>query len=210
MKKKKNIPKIKICGLTNQKDVDFCVQHHVEWLGFNCYPQSKRYITAQKIKSLIYDLPQDIITCGVFVNEPLESVHQIMQETGLQIAQLHGDENQEYIQSLQVPFMKAFRIHQEFSLDQLEAYRNSIFLFDSWHSSEYGGTGKRFDWKLAEEATTYGDLFLAGGLTPDNIRNAINQVQPFGIDVCSGVESSAGIKDFRKLQLLLDRVHENE
>ncbi|MBF0239818.1 MAG: phosphoribosylanthranilate isomerase [SAR324 cluster bacterium] len=199
---------VKICGLTSMDQAFACVDSGVSWLGFNCYPPSPRYISPETIRDICAQLPTAVNTVGVFVNEPLHQLEQIMKETGLVLAQLHGDETPEYTSSLKISWMKAFRASPEFEISQIKQYGQQKFLLDAWHPNLYGGSGKTIDdWSLAAKAARQGNMFLAGGLRNANIAEAIQQVKPFGVDVCSGIESSPGVKDIKKLKELLNTVH---
>ena len=138
---------------------------------------------------------------GVFVNAPEEFVFRAIGECGLNLLQFHGEESPEYCRQFGLMSMKAFRIRNAGSLQSLPAYKTDAFLLDSYVAGKPGGTGEKFNWDLAVEAKRFGKpIFLAGGLTPENVADAVRQVQPHGVDVSSGVESSPGRKDISKVR----------
>ncbi len=197
---------IKICGLTTIEQVTACIDLGADWLGFNCYSQSKRYVTPEKILQLLSPVPPEIKTVGVFVNEPIDSLVHIMKYTGMDYAQLHGDESVEYMNTLKCACFKAFRVSSTFRPQVIQEYPGTYFLLDSYHPHLYGGTGDPFNWEMALQASNLGQLILAGGLTPDNVQDAITAVHPFGVDVCSGVERMAGVKDLERVERFIDAV----
>lgn len=201
---------IKICGLTTQEEAQTCVALGADWLGFNCYPPSKRYLAPDKIQAIVAKMPASVQTVGVFVNESAETVNQIVADTGLTWVQLHGDESPHYAATLKTNYFRAFRVSPQFQLPTIEAYRAPYFLLDSYHPQLYGGTGDSFNWEIALQAKQFGQLILAGGLTPENVAEAIQKVQPFGVDVCSGVEASPGVKDLRQLERFITAVRRAE
>ena len=204
---------IKICGLTTVEQALACADLGANYLGLNCYKPSPRYIAPEQIQNIVQALPESVTTVGVFVNEEALNVQEIMHSTGLSLAQLHGDESPLYAQNLHIPFIKAFRVASGFQQEQIfnfyEALQDNIpnpeFLLDSW-CKEYGGSGKVFNWELAHAATSHGKLFLAGGLTPHNIAEAIYQVHPYGVDICSSVEASPGVKDLELVKHFIAEV----
>ena len=199
---------IKICGLTTAEQTEACIDLGLDWIGFNCYPKSKRYVTPEKICQMMSVVPDNIVTVGVFVNESAEQVVSIMQKTGMHLAQLHGDETPNYTKILSISAFKAFRVSSDFSLETISDYPNDLFLLDAYHESLYGGSGVSFDWEVARKATKKGRLLLAGGLTPENVENAVTSVRPFGVDVCSGVEVQPGLKDLKRVQAFISAIRQ--
>ncbi|MBF0279175.1 MAG: phosphoribosylanthranilate isomerase [SAR324 cluster bacterium] len=197
---------VKICGLVTMDEVKACLAYGADWLGFNCYPKSKRFIPPEKIRELVSIVPKNVLTVGVFVNESAGEVNRIMRHTGMNLVQLHGDETPEYTQMLIHKYFRAFRVSEQFQLDEISKYRGIYFLLDSYHAGHYGGTGASFNWEIAKRAKSFGQLILAGGLTPDNVGEAIKTVRPFGVDVCSGVELVPGVKDFKRIQAFISAV----
>jgi phosphoribosylanthranilate isomerase len=196
--------KLKVCGITNYEDACAAIEAGAEFLGFNFYAPSPRYIAPEAAREIIERLPPDIINVGVFVNEARpELVHQKMMLSGVSVAQLHGDEDEMFCRIVGASrIIKALRIGKQFDLETLTGYPASAFLIDAFDTKQYGGTGKTSNWDIARDIAQVANVFLAGGLTPENIGEAIQQVQPYAVDVNSGVESYPGRKDKEKLQAL--------
>jgi phosphoribosylanthranilate isomerase len=198
--------KIKICGITNIDDALAATNYGADALGFVFYPKSPRAVTPDTAKSIISSLPPFITTVGVFVNEEPTNIEKILSYTGLDIIQLHGFEPPEAC-SFNKKFIKAIRVKDLSDLTLLTRYKMaSAFLLDTFSSESFGGTGQTFNWEIAIEAKKFGRIILAGGLSPDNVEHAIRLVQPYGIDVSSGVEGDIkGKKDHKKLKLFIER-----
>ena len=198
--------RIKICGITNIDDAMAAVDYGSDALGFVFFNQSPRYITYQKAAAIIGKLPPCITTVGVFVNEDPEQIEKSVTITGIDVVQLHGNESPDKIVSSR-RIIKAIRVKSLESLDPLIYLKDwvSAFLLDTYTPDIFGGTGQIFNWDIAVEATQFGRIILAGGLTPDNIAEAVRWVKPYGIDVSSGVESEKGKKDYNKLKLFIER-----
>ena len=198
--------RIKICGITNSEDASAALESGADALGFVFYPKSPRSITPQIAKSIISSLPPFVTTVGVFVDENISSLNKVVADTGLDIVQLHGSESPEYC-NLAKKVIKAIRIKELSDLALLNEYKAaSAFLLDTYSPAVIGGTGQVFNWEIAVEAKKLGRIILAGGLNPDNIEEAVKVVQPYGIDVSSGVEGSKkGKKDHKKLRLFIER-----
>ena len=196
--------KLKVCGITSLDDALMCVECGAAYLGFNFYPKSLRYIEPASARVIIERLPAHIEYVGVFVNEPTpEDVLRIMKESGVTIAQLHGDEKPDYCAAVgSERVIKALRVGPDFYPKQVLDYPAMAILLDAYDKRLYGGTGKTVAWDVAREAAQYTTLFLAGGLSPDNIVEAVQAVAPFAVDVNSGVESAPGVKDAAKLKAL--------
>jgi phosphoribosylanthranilate isomerase len=192
--------RIKICGITCLEDAQLAVHHGADALGFMFYAPSKRCISRELARSICRALPPCVTKVGVFVNATREDVTETLNTCGLDVIQFHGDETPENCQHYPVKTMRAFRVHDASSLVSLEKYHTDAWLVDSFQPDQRGGTGHAFQWDLLSSLRPYSKpLFLAGGLGPDNIRRAIEEVQPFGVDVSSGVEASAGRKCPQKL-----------
>ena len=191
---------IKICGITEVNDAVKIAEMGINALGFIFYPKSKRYILPDKTKEIIKHLPPLINTVGVFVNEKKENVIDVLNRCPIDILQFHGDETPEYCGQFNKRIIKTFRVNRDFSFDALSKFPASAFLLDSLVSGEYGGTGVVFDWDVAVEAKNYGKIILSGGLNPENVSEAITKVNPYGIDLSSGVEIKPGKKDIRKVE----------
>ena len=208
MGKKSNTftPIIKICGLTSLNQAMSCVELGVDWIGFNCWSGSSRYIRPTEIQEIIKLLPKSVTTVGVFVNESLDSLGKIMNETGMNLAQLHGDENIEYVEKINVPWFKAFRLSPKFNFHQINSFGQELFLLDSYNKNLYGGSGKELDWDEASKISRLGKLILAGGLNSINVVDAVKKVRPWGVDVCSGVEKEPGIKDIKEVSNFVEKI----
>ncbi|HSW64677.1 MAG TPA: phosphoribosylanthranilate isomerase [Dissulfurispiraceae bacterium] len=196
--------RIKICGITNAGDASAAVEYGADALGFVFYPKSPRSVPPETARMIIESLPPFITTVGVFVNETAETITRIKAETGINMVQLHGEEPPSFC-SEWPRIIKAFRIAAMSDLDSLAQYSASAFLLDTYSPAEHGGTGQIFNWEVAVEAKRYGRIILAGGLTPDNIAQAVAKVKPYGVDVSSGVEREKGKKDLDKLRLFIER-----
>ncbi len=205
--------RIKICGIT-QLDQGYAIaQLGATMLGFICVPSSPRYVPSEKIQIILNNLPKSIQTIGVFANTSIEQIYQIVLETGLTGVQLHGNESPDFCDRLrqmlpQIELIKALRIKCSATLLQTQDYFNSIdaLLLDAYHPQHLGGTGKTLDWNSLQQFSPSCSWFLAGGLTPDNIQGALQQLTPDGIDLSSGVERLAGDKDLEKVKQLFDRL----
>lgn len=199
------VPRVKICGLTTVDDALAAIDAGADMLGFNFYPESPRYIApadCARIVSLIHC--QSLVTLvGVFVNSPLADVRVILDDCGLDLAQLHGDEPPEFVAALDG---RAFKGLRPATLEQAEVEARRFarcaapaLLVDAYRPDAYGGTGQTGDWGLARALAAEYPILLAGGLTPENVAEAVAQVRPWGVDVASGVEVSPGCKDARKM-----------
>jgi phosphoribosylanthranilate isomerase len=202
--------KLKVCGITTFEDAEAALACGADYLGFNFYSRSPRYISPEAVREIIGRLDGRVQTVGVFVNEAQpEDVVNIMAASGVGFAQLHGDEDAAYCASIGGDrVIKALRVSESFNPEAVRQYRVSAVLLDAYHPSLYGGTGQEFDWSLAREAARLARIILAGGLGPHNIAEAIRTVTPYGVDVNSGVESSPGRKDAARLQLLKKEIEE--
>jgi phosphoribosylanthranilate isomerase len=201
------VAKVKICGITNYEDAVMAMDWGTDLLGFNFFPESPRYIPLDKAAAIVRRLPGHVELVGVFVNAPLEALHQAISECQLDWVQLHGDEPPAFCQSLAsdtAKVIKAFRVKDRFDPETAEPYRVDAILLDAFHPSRYGGTGKSFDWDVIHDNVSM-RIFLAGGITPDNAAKAIS-LGVYGIDVCSGVESEPGKKDPEKLKALFENI----
>lgn len=202
--------KVKVCGITNAEDALAAVEAGADALGFIFYEKSPRYVVPAVAANIIAELPPLVTPVGVFVNEGLATVRSIMDTCGLAMAQLHGDENVSYCRELARRAMKALRLRDRGSLLALAEYqgRGGVrgFVLDAFSELSYGGTGQITDWGLAAEVAKSTPILLAGGLTPDNVTEAIHTVRPYGVDVSSGVESAPGKKDHAKMRAFVDAV----
>jgi phosphoribosylanthranilate isomerase len=198
--------KVKICGITNWTDARRSVEAGAQFLGFNFYRPSPRYIQPAAARRIIRRLPAGIATVGVFVNESESNMLAIARRVGLDYLQLHGDEPPEQVARLkrEFPVIKAVRVRDSFRPKQLDSFsRASAILLDGFDFRRHGGTGKTFDWNLARASNGSRRIFLAGGLTPENVAEAIRVARPYAVDVCSGVEARPGRKDPARIVALM-------
>jgi phosphoribosylanthranilate isomerase len=202
--------KLKVCGVTSLEDARAAIDCGAEYLGFNFYTKSPRYIAPPSARDIIERLPDGVIGVGVFVNETRpEDVVEILRASGARMAQLHGDESPDYCASVGAGrVIKALRISEDFDSRRVLDYPAAAILLDAFDAKLYGGTGKTADWAIAREAARLTRVFLAGGLSPDNIIEAIRAVEPFAVDVNSGVESAPGRKDASKLRRLKEKMEQ--
>jgi phosphoribosylanthranilate isomerase len=196
--------RVKICGVTSLADAQVAVEAGADALGFNFYEKSPRFIPTAAAADISRALPPFTLRTGVFVNPAEELVRRAIGECDLNLLQFHGDEPPDFCTQFGLMSMKAFRIRDAGSLKELTKYQTDAWLLDACSSDTFGGTGEKFNWNLAIEAQRPGKpVFLAGGLTPENVTEAIRQVQPFGVDVSSGVESSPGRKDHARVRAFI-------
>jgi len=195
--------KIKICGITNQEDAQMAVEAGADALGFLMYRESPRFVEPAVARRIIASLPPFVLAIGVFVNEESKIVRDLMDDCGLALAQLHGDETAAYCQDLGRPALKALRLKDRKSYRALAEFQGRAnirgFVVDAFSDELYGGTGRITDWNLAAEAARSARILLAGGLSPENVGTAVRLVRPYGVDVSSGVEACPGKKDPAKL-----------
>ncbi len=199
--------KVKICGITSYEDAAAAVDMGADMLGFNFYKKSPRYIDPLNAEKIILKLPGFVETVGLFVDEPVSRIVEIANHRWMNWAQLHGDQNPEFCENLKghnMKIMKAIRVRTIKDIAQSDIFLSDAILLDSYAEDMYGGTGKRFDWSFLQNAKV--DYFLAGGITPENVDEAL-QLGVYGIDVCSGIESSPGKKDLKKMGVLFDKIN---
>lgn len=201
---------VKICGIRRKDDILYVNKYKPSYIGF-VFAQSKRRVSKEEARDLASLLSPHIKTVGVFVNEDLNKVLNIALFSGLDCLQLHGEESPSYVEELngllseslenkrEVEIWKAFRVKDQDFIKELKNYKANSFLLDAFVEGSYGGAGKTFDWELALEAKKYGKIFIAGGININNVKDAIEKVRPFGIDVSSGVETE-GVKDSNKIK----------
>ncbi|MDA8170227.1 MAG: phosphoribosylanthranilate isomerase [Nitrospiraceae bacterium] len=199
--------KVKICGITNFDDALAAAEFGADALGFVFYKKSPRHIAPDKAAQIIFRLPPFVSTVGVFVDEKKKEIEKIMDRLGLDAAQFHGHEPPE---ACEIPrrTIKAIRVKELTDLEPMRHYRVSAFLLDTFTKDAPGGTGQIFNWSIAVDAKPFGKIILAGGLTPENVAEAIRMVKPYGVDVSSGVELEPGIKNHEKLRLFIQRAKE--
>lgn len=202
--------KVKICGLTNAEDAAAAVEAGADAVGFVFHKKSPRCAEAAVVKGIVKTLPPFVLPIGVFVNEDAKVVRDVVDSCGLALVQLHGDETAAYCEALGRPVLKAIRLKDRRSFLILAEFQGRAgvrgFLVDAFSSDAYGGTGQVANWSLAAEASSAAPVLLAGGLTPENVSQAILQVRPYGVDVSSGVEASPGKKDHEKVRAFVRAV----
>jgi phosphoribosylanthranilate isomerase len=191
--------RVKICGITNLDDALAAVEAGADALGFVFYPESPRYVYPESVREIVGYLPPMITVTGVFVNEHIEKVQEISKYCSLSLLQFHGKESPEYCQWHGSRVMKAFRVRDASVIDEMKRYEVSGYLLDTYAQDVHGGTGICFDWSLARAAADLKPVVLAGGLTPDNVTEAIEKVRPYAVDVSSGVEGKPGKKAAEKI-----------
>lgn len=194
---------IKICGITNLDDALAAAEAGADALGFNFYKPSPRYIAPDLAREIINKLPKTILTVGVFVNEPSpQSVEDLARDAGVAAIQLHGDESPDYCRSLKPRYViKALAAGADFDTQRAENYDVDAILLDTKDDALRGGTGRVFDWSIAQKVCrTVPKLFLAGGLSLQNIEEAIVSVDPYGVDACSALEERPGKKNHERMR----------
>jgi len=200
--------KVKICGITNFEDAQAAADLGADMLGFNFFEGSKRYVERSTAAKIIRGLDDRVDPVGVFVNAEIDTIQTTVEKTGLAAIQLHGDEEPEFVATVAktcgVPVIKALRVTPDFSVEVIRDFPVDSILLDVYSTAAFGGTGERFDWNIAVAAKQFSDrLFLAGGLTPDNVAEAVELVRPYAVDVASGVESAPGKKDPIKMEAFI-------
>ncbi len=202
--------RVKICGITNLHDALSAVESGADAIGFVFFKGSPRCVAEDTAATIISKLPPFVTTVGVFVNEAPEQIEKIIHRTAIDVVQLHGDEPPAQC-SFSCKVIKAIRVRSLESLDPLIDYqgRVSAFLLDTYTPDAYGGTGRTFNWDIASYAKPFGNIILSGGLTPDNVAEAVQRVSPYAVDVSSGVESHPGRKDPKKVKLFIERAKGN-
>ena len=200
--------KVKICGITNYDDAMAAAEMGADMLGFNFYPKSPRYITPEDAVKIIDRLPAFVDIVGLFVNDTFDRIKKVVEQCNLDWVQFHGDESQDFCEkfdSFNVRTIKAIRVKDKGDIKLAEEYFTDVILLDAFDPKKYGGTGLVFDWNIIGNISKR--VFLAGGITPENVTKAVS-LGIYGIDVCSGVESKPGKKDYAKMRKLFDKIQE--
>ena len=199
--------RVKICGVTNVADALAAAEAGADMIGLMFYERSPRCITLQTAVEISRALPPFVLRVGVFVNPAEELVLRALGDCNLSLLQFHGDEPSEFCMQFGLMSMKALRVRDAESLKALENFHTDAFLLDAYSKSGLGGTGEKFNWDLAVKAQKFGKpIFLAGGLTPENVADAVAKVRPFAVDVSGGVESAPGKKDHAKVKAFIQAV----
>jgi phosphoribosylanthranilate isomerase len=216
--------RVKICGITTPSQGEAIANLGATDLGFICVPTSPRYVTPDQIRTVVQHLSRSrsgadalsIPYIGVFANTTIDEICQVFREGNLTAVQLHGHESPEFCQQLRaslptgVEIIKAIRVKNAAALAQADTYTEVVdtLLLDAYHPGQLGGTGQPLDWAALQQFSPLCPWFLAGGLTPDNILDALKQVNPTGIDLSSGVERSPGDKDLTKVARLFEQLQQ--
>lgn len=198
--------RIKICGITNVEDALLSVDLGANALGFVFYKGSKRYIEPENAKSIISKLPPFVTTVGVFANQDLDEIKKIKEKAGFDAFQLHGDESPDFCMKLKGKVIKAIRVKDSIDPKEIESYPTQAILFDNYSTEAYGGTGETFGWEILRGFDTSKKIILSGGLTPENVAQAVKIVNPYAVDVSSGVEENPGKKNPDKLKRFIKAV----
>lgn len=203
---------VKICGITNLDDALAAADAGANALGFNFYPPSPRYVSPETARSIIDQLAKnsspDLLTVGVFVNESLTTIKEIAALAGVAALQLHGNESPEYCKELAGHYLiKVFSANDEFAAKSVLDYEVAAIMLDAFDKEAIGGTGKLSNWTIARQASElFPKLFLAGGLSAENVGDAIRQVNPYAVDACSRLENVPGRKDPHKMRAFVTAV----
>ena len=198
--------RVKVCGITNREDARQAVDLGADALGFIFHPASPRYIAPEAAARIIRDLPPFVASVGVFVDASVLRVRSLVRNCLLSAVQFHGEETPAYCGGFPVKVIKAFRVKGTRLPRGLSRFVVDAILLDTFRSGVPGGTGQVFDWDVAKRAKRYGRIILAGGLNPANVRDAVQAVRPFAVDVSSGVEAFPGKKDPKLLEEFFLRV----
>ncbi|MEE8574770.1 MAG: phosphoribosylanthranilate isomerase [Thermodesulfobacteriota bacterium] len=204
---------IKICGITSVPDGEIALEAGADALGFVFYKDSARYVTPDEASIIVSIMPPEVAKVGVFVNEPIDTLVSIAKETEIDTLQLHGDEDEAYLEELlrllpDSRVLKVIKVRDEADIEKIKEFPANTFLLDTFSDISHGGAGETFDWGIALKAKELGRVILAGGLTPDNITDALRTVRPYGVDVSTGVEKSPGKKDREKIKNFIDRIRD--
>ncbi|OQB36321.1 MAG: N-(5'-phosphoribosyl)anthranilate isomerase [Candidatus Hydrogenedentes bacterium ADurb.Bin179] len=199
--------KIKICGITNAEDALAACEAGADALGFVLAPEAKirnRYIDLESAAVIIARLPEFVTTVGVVVNETVERMREMLQV--FDRLQLHGNESPETCAAIGPRAYKAFQMHEGFSVEEVSAFPGTLCLLDAWSADAHGGTGCRCDWQIATDLGHVKKIILAGGLTPENVEEAVLRVRPYAVDVSGGLEAEPGKKDHEKIHTFVYNV----
>ena len=205
--------KVKICGITNLEDARHSIDCGADALGFNFYNKSPRYISMENAKEIINQLPDNVEKVGVFVNEDMDKIVEIADVAGLDTLQLHGDETPAFVAEIaaktELPMIKAMRVSSDFIASGVADYDSDAVLLDTFSADQHGGSGKVFNWEIARVVVQSGKkLYLAGGLSPENVADAIKAVRPYAVDACSLLEIEPGHKDHEKVAAFIKAAKE--
>jgi phosphoribosylanthranilate isomerase len=201
---------VKVCGITNQEDAREATRSGADAVGL-VFAESPRKLSIEQAREIATTLPDGVLKVGVFVDEDPEEVLRIAAEVGLDYAQLHGDESPETVTVLRrdgIKVIKALRVRGTESLAAMDEYEADLFLLDAWSEKARGGTGERFDWELAKSYEGRGNIVVSGGLTPENVREAIRFFEPYGVDASSSLEDAPGKKNEERVRRFVSAAKE--
>ncbi|MBI5049238.1 MAG: phosphoribosylanthranilate isomerase [Deltaproteobacteria bacterium] len=206
--------KVKICGITNFEDALASCEYGADAIGFIFHRKSQRFVEPETAREIVKAIPPFVTTVGVFVDEDASKINEIVKTVGLQVVQLHGNESPEFCENIQSKIVKTFRIKgarvigigtgEQGVNKEMKRYNVSAYLLDTYKEGVEGGTGVTFNWGIARDATKAGKIVLAGGLTAENVKQAIKIVMPYAVDVSSGVEEIPGKKDLKKVMEFIE------
>lgn len=202
--------RVKICGITNVQDALDAVNAGADALGLNFYPRSPRFVSIAQAQQIVAAIPPFVSVVGLFVNASAAEIEAVISQMRIDILQFHGDETATECERTKLPYLKAIRVKDDTNLLQCEVEFSTAkaLLLDAYSETAFGGTGHQFNWKLIPHNMTK-PIILAGGLTPENVADAVKQVRPFAVDVSGGVERSKGVKDVAKMVAFVRAVDES-
>jgi len=198
---------VKICGITRAEDAAAAIAAGANAVGFVFWPNSPRCVDVERARTIVAAMPPNVTAVGVFVDQPADDVNEIARIVNLGAVQLHGSEDDDYVRAMTRRVIKAVAVDGEHAPDVARWPESVTILLDVHDPVRKGGTGKTIDWTAAADVARRRHILLAGGLTPENVSDAIARVRPYGIDVSSGVESQPGIKDHSRIAALFEAVH---
>ena len=201
--------RVKICGITNREDAEAAVAAGADALGFIFVPQTPRHVTLERAREIVRVLPPFVVPVGVFAGSLLAEVRGTVEACGLGAVQLHGGEDAAFAAALPVRVIRSVRVRDARSLEGLVGYPAHAFLLDAYTEARIGGTGQRVPLELLQAARRLGRIVVSGGLTPENVGEAVAAVRPYGVDCCSGVERAPGLKDHARLRAFVARARES-
>ena len=193
---------VKVCGITNAEDARVAAEAGADAVGL-IFAESPRRVNVDEARRISLGLPENVMRVGVFVDEEPDEILRISREVGLDIAQLHGEETPEDVTAIRqdgVKVMKALRVRDAGSLEALDRYEADLILLDAYSERARGGTGQRFDWKAAKSSTGRDNIVISGGLGPENVREAIEFFEPYGVDASSSLEDGPGRKNGERVR----------
>lgn len=199
--------RVKICGITNAEDALNAIKYGADAIGLVFYASSPRFVTISQAQQIVAAIPPFVSVVALFVNAPTAEIEAVLSQVRIDVLQFHGDENSAECERIKLPYLKAIRVKNDTNLLQCEVEFGSAkaLLLDTYSETAFGGTGYVFNWALIPQNMTK-PIILAGGLNPENVADAIKQVQPYAVDVSGGVEASKGIKDLAKIAAFMQAV----